>query len=144
VRFTNATETLIWAVKDKTCRKYTFNKEYARKFGIGKVGANVWVLPICWGNERLKNHNGKKLHSTQKPMELLKRIILTSTNEGDLILDPMCGTGTTGYVAKILNREFVMVEVNSEYVEGAAKRLKQKPVMLEEFCQKKQNLLLSI
>jgi DNA modification methylase len=81
VRFTNATETLIWATKDKGVKKYTFNKEYAKKFGIGKIGANVWLLPICQGEERLKDEKGKKLHSTQKPIELLKRVILTSTKE---------------------------------------------------------------
>lgn len=83
VRFTNATENLIWAVKDKHVKGHTFNKEFAKKVSIGKVGANVWVFPLCWGNERLKDENGKKLHSTQKPVELLKRVILTSTKEGD-------------------------------------------------------------
>ncbi len=122
VRFTNATETLIWAVKDKSIKKYTFNKEYAKKFGIGKIGANVWLLPICQGKERLKDEKGKKMHSTQKPIELLRRIILTSTKEGDLILDPLAGTGTTGYVAQALKRNFVMIEINSKYVEGIVKR----------------------
>jgi len=125
VRFTNATENLIWAVKDKNSKKYTFNREFAKKFGIGSVGANVWVLPLCWGNERLKNKQGKKLHSTQKPIELLKRVILTSTKEGDLILDPVAGTGTTGYVAKALNRDFVMIEINPKYVEGMIERFKK-------------------
>lgn len=125
VRFTNATETLIWAVKDKNAKKYTFNKEYARKFGIGKIGANVWVFPLCSGKERLKDEKGKKLHSTQKPVELLKRIILTSTKEGDLILDPMAGTGTTGYVAKALKRNFVMIEINEKYVKGIVERFKK-------------------
>jgi len=122
VRFTNATETLIWAVKDKGVKRYTFNKEYAKKFGMGKVRSNVWILPICWGKERIKGTNGKKLHSTQKPIELLKRVILTSTKEGDLILDPVAGTGTTGYVANALRRNFVMIEINKEYVNGIKKR----------------------
>ena len=124
VRFTNATETLIWAVKDKKAKKYTFNKDYAKSFGVGQVGANVWTLPLCWGEERIKDKEGKKLHSTQKPIELLKRVILTSTKEGDLILDPVAGTGTTGYVAKALNRNFIMIEINKKYVEGIAKRFK--------------------
>jgi DNA modification methylase len=124
VRFTNATETLIWAVKEKGAKKYTFNKEYAKKFGIGKVGANVWVFPICWGEERLKDEQGKKLHSTQKPVELLKRVILTSTKEGDLILDPVAGTGTTGYVARALKRDFLMIEINPKYVKGIVERFK--------------------
>ena len=122
VRFTNATETLIWAVKDKNVKKYKFNKAYAKLFGIGKVGANVWVLPICGGKERIKNEKGEKLHSTQKPIELLKRVILTSTDEGDLILDPFAGTGTTGYVAQALKRDFIMIEVNTNYVKGMKER----------------------
>jgi DNA modification methylase len=127
VRFTNATENLIWAVKDKNCKKYTFNKEYAKSFGIGKVGANVWVLPLCVGEERLKNEEGKKLHSAQKPVELLKRVILTSTKEGDLVLDPLAGTGTTGYVAQALKRNFIMIEINQKYVKGIEERFKHPP-----------------
>jgi len=129
VRFTNATETLIWAVKDKNSKKYTFNKNYAKQFGIGKIGANVWVLPLCNGKERLKDEKGKKVHSTQKPIELLKRVILTSTNEGDLILDPVAGIGTTGYVAKALKRNFVMIEINPKYVEWIKKRF-EKPLKI--------------
>jgi DNA modification methylase len=123
VRFTNATETLIWAVKDKKVKKYTFNKEMAKQFGIGKVGANVWQIPICSGRERIKDENGNKIHSTQKPIELLKRVILTSTKEGDFILDPMAGTGTTGYISKMLNRDFTMIERKPEYVEAIVRRL---------------------
>jgi len=132
VRFTNATENLIWAVKDKHVKGYTFNKEYAKKIGIGKVGANVWVLPLCWGNERLKNEEGKKLHSTQKPTELLKRIILTSTKEGDLVLDPVAGTGTTGCVAQALKRNFVMIEINPKYVKGMVERFKR-PLRITDY-----------
>jgi len=123
VRFTNATETIIWAVKDKKVKKYTFNKELAKQFGIGKIGANVWQIPICSGKERIKDKDGNKIHSTQKPVELLRRIILTSTKENDLILDPMAGTGTTGYVAKMLKRNFTMIEEKPEYVEAIVKRV---------------------
>jgi len=125
VRFTNATETLIWAVKDKHSKGHTFNKNYAKECGVGKVGANVWVLPICNGKERLKDGKGKKLHSTQKPEELLKRIISTSTKEEDLILDPVAGVGTTGYVARALKRNFVMTEINHKYVDGIQKRFEE-------------------
>lgn len=123
VRFTNATETLIWAVKDKDCKKYTFIAEKAKEFGIGKVGANVWQIPLCAGKERVKDSDGKKLHSTQKPVRLLERVVLTSTNPGDLILDPMAGTGTTGFVAKMHERRFVMIERNSKYVKAIDTRL---------------------
>jgi DNA modification methylase len=140
VRFTNATETLIWAVKDKNCKKYTFNKDYAKQFGIGKVGANVWVLPLCLGEERIKTEEGKKLHSTQKPIELLKRVILTSSNEGDIVLDPVAGTGTTGYVAKALNRNFVMIEINKSYVKGMEKRFKQPLRLNDKLIEKDKHL----
>jgi len=140
VRFTNATENLIWAVKDKKSKKYTFNKEYAKAFGIGKVGANVWVLPLCLGNERLKDENGKKLHSTQKPVELLKRVILTSTKEGDLVLDPVAGTGTTGYVAQALKRNFVMIEINPKYVKGIEERFKH-PLKITDIASPNKNYI---
>lgn len=131
VRFTNATETLIWAVKDKNVKKYTFNKDYAKQFGIGRIGANVWIFPLCNGKERLKDENGKKVHSTQKPTELLKRVILVSTNEGDLILDPLAGVGTTGFVARALKRNFVMIEINPKYVEWIKRRF-EKPLKITD------------
>lgn len=121
VRFTNATENLIWAVKDKH-ERYTFNVDYAKIYGVDKVGTDIWVLPICTGEERMMDEKGKKLHSTQKPVELLKRVILTSTKEGDIVLDPVAGSGTTGYVAQALKRNFVMVEVNSKYVDAIEER----------------------
>ncbi|MCS7180559.1 MAG: site-specific DNA-methyltransferase, partial [bacterium] len=74
--------------------------------------------------ERLKDENSKKIHSTQKPIELLKRVILTSTREGDFILDPVAGTGTTGYVAYNLKRNFVMIEINPKYVKGIEERFR--------------------
>lgn len=122
VRFTNATETLIWAARDKGAKKHTFDKRLAKEFGVGKVGANVWNIPICTGDERLKRAGGGKLHSTQKPEELLRRVILTTTNEGDIVLDPVAGTGTTGYVAGRLRRHFVMIEINPKYVAGIQER----------------------
>lgn len=85
----------------------------------------MWHLPICRGRERMKGEDGKKLHSTQKPAELLRRVILTSTNEGDLVLDPVAGTGTTGYVAQALRRDFVMIEINPQYVKGIEQRFQR-------------------
>jgi DNA modification methylase len=125
VRFTNATETLIWAARDKTAKKHVFNKKLAKEFGVGKVGANVWNIPICTGQERLKRAGGGKLHSTQKPEELLRRVILTTTKEGDVVLDPVAGTGTTGYVASALRRHFVMMEINPVYVRGIEDRFRR-------------------
>jgi DNA modification methylase len=126
VRFTNATETLIWASKDGTSKDYTFRKQRAKEFGIGKVGANVWVLPICMGNERLKDPDGKSVHPAQKPLELMKRIILTTTHMGDLILDPFAGTGTTGFAARRYKRDFIMIEIDGKYAEAADLRMERR------------------
>ncbi|NPD89853.1 MAG: site-specific DNA-methyltransferase [Asgard group archaeon] len=131
VRFTNATESIIWATKNKEEKKYFFDKEKAKEFGIGKVGANLWLIPLCTGKERLKDEEGKKLHATQKPQELLRRIILSTSKEGDLILDPLAGVGTTGYVAKALNRNFVMIEKEEKYTEGIRRRFQNPPVLKE-------------
>ncbi|MCE7741953.1 MAG: site-specific DNA-methyltransferase [Candidatus Heimdallarchaeota archaeon] len=136
VRFTNATETLIWATKNKDAKKYTFKKDLAKKYGIGKVGANVWLIPLCTGKERLKDKEGNKLHSTQKPQELLRRVIETTSNEGDIVLDPMAGVGTTGYVAKALNRNFIMIEKEKKYVGGITKRFEQTPILEEKEVKK--------
>ena len=104
-RFTNAHETLIWAARDAGSR-YTFNYE-ALKAGNDDVQVRSdWTIPLCTGDERLKAGNGRKLHPTQKPEALLARVILASSRPDDLVLDPFCGTGTTGAVAKRLGRRF--------------------------------------
>lgn len=131
VRFTNATETLIWAVKSKDVRGYTFDKTRVRSFGVGQIGANVWVIPTCIGRERLKGENGQKIHSTQKPVELLRRIIITASKEGDVVFDPMAGVGTTGYVANALGRKYIMVEANPDYIRAIEERM-QTPLPLEK------------
>lgn len=128
VRMTNASETLIWAVKDKTVKNYTYNKDVAREYSMADFGSkipfNVWRLPICMGKERLKDENGKKLHSTQKPEKLLERIIRISTKPNDIVFDPVAGTGTTGVVAKKYGRHFIMIEIEEKYVKKMADRLK--------------------
>ncbi len=131
VRFTNATETLIWAVKDKEAKGYTFNSDIARKFSPGKLALNVWQLPICTGEERLKDAAGKKLHPTQKPEALLERVILVSTKEGDVVLDPLAGTGTTGIVAQRFHRHFVMVEKERKYVDACLRRFERQILSLK-------------
>ena len=128
VRFTNSTETLLWAVKDKKSKGYTFNKEWAKAFGIGKVYENVWRIPICSRAEKVKDDQGLKVHPTQKPIELLKRIILTSTKEGDLILDPMAGIGTTGITAYTLGRKFTLIEKEEKYIKWIIERFKNQEV----------------
>jgi modification methylase len=122
-RFTNAHETLIWAARDAGAKGYTFNYE-ALKAGNEDVQVRSdWTLALCTGEERIKGENGKKLHPTQKPEALLARVILAASRPDDLVLDPFCGTGTTGAVAKRLRRRFVGFEREAGYAKAAEKRL---------------------
>src|SRR5436853_766994 len=121
-RFTNAHETLIWASRDQDTR-YTFNYE-ALKAGNEDIQVRSdWTLPLCTGDERLKGHDGKKLHPTQKPEALLARVILSSSRPDDLVLDPFCGTGTTGAVARRLRRRFIGFEREGTYAQAAEQRI---------------------
>src|SRR5437899_3587431 len=122
-RFTNAHETMIWAAREAGGKGYTFNYE-ALKAGNEDVQVRSdWTLPLCTGEERLKSPQGKKLHPTQKPETLLARVILASSRPDDLVLDPFCGTGTTGAVAKRLGRRFVGVERERDYALAAERRI---------------------
>src|SRR5712692_1432 len=122
-RFTNAHETMIWAARGADAKAYTFNYE-ALKAGNDDVQMRSdWTLPLCTGEERLKNSDGKKLHPTQKPEALLARVILSSSRPDDLVLDPFCGTGTTGAVSKRLGRRFIGFEREQSYARAAQARI---------------------
>ncbi|MEM6276357.1 MAG: site-specific DNA-methyltransferase [Pseudomonadota bacterium] len=121
-RFTNAHETLIWASRGEGA-KYTFNYEALKALNEGVQMRSDWVLPICTGHERLKDAQGDKAHPTQKPEALLHRIILGTTNEGDVVLDPFFGTGTTGAMAKMLGRDWIGIEREEAYREIAERRI---------------------
>ena len=122
-RFTNAHETLIWAANSKSS-KYTFNYQTMKKLnGNKQMRSDDWLINICSGKERLKDINKQKIHNTQKPEELLMRIILSSTSPGDIVLDPFFGTGTTGAVCKKLGRRFIGIEKNATYLKEAKKRI---------------------
>ncbi len=82
-----------------------------------------WTFPICTGHERLKNARGEKAHPTQKPEALLHRLLVATTNPGDVVLDPFFGTGTTGAVATMLGRHFVGIEREEAYRQLAAERI---------------------
>jgi len=120
-RFTNAHETLIWAQKHKDA-KYVFNYWPMKDLNEGKQMRSDWVLPICTGSERIRT-DGEKAHSTQKPEALLYRVILASTDPGDIVLDPFFGTGTSGAVAKRLHRQWIGIEREAKYVEVARRRI---------------------
>lgn len=121
VRLTNAHETLLWAAYSDDS-PYTFNYHALKRLNGGKQMRSDWVLPICSGSERVRV-NGVKAHSTQKPEALLYRVILSSSQPGDLVLDPFFGTGTTGAVAKRLHRGWIGIEQDRQYVELSRERI---------------------
>tara|TARA_R110002074_G_scaffold92367_1_gene201630 strand:- start:3032 stop:4141 length:1110 start_codon:yes stop_codon:yes gene_type:complete len=121
-RLTNAHETMIWASRGEGS-KYTFNYEALKALNEGIQMRSDWVLPICTGHERLKDENGDKAHPTQKPESLLHRVMIGTTNPGDVVLDPFFGTGTTGAVAKMLGRDFIGIEREAAYRKAATARL---------------------
>jgi modification methylase len=120
-RFTNAHETLIWAAREKTSR-YTFNYEALKAGNEDVQMRSDWTIPLCTGEERLKDGSGRKLHPTQKPESLLARAILSSTRPGDVVLDPFFGTGTTGAAARRLGRHYIGVEQDATYAARAQAR----------------------
>jgi modification methylase len=122
-RFTNAHETLIWASREPGGKGYTFNYEALKAANEDIQVRSDWTISLCTGEERLKGGNGKKLHPTQKPEALLARVILATSRPDDLVLDPFCGTGTTGAVAKRLGRRFIGVEREAAYAKAAEQRM---------------------
>lgn len=129
-RFNNAHETMLWASKEKEA-KYTFHYKTMKAYNDDLQMRSDWYIPICTGKERIKQ-DSEKAHSTQKPAELLMRIILSTSNIGDIVLDPFLGSGTTGAVAKRLGRNFIGIEKEEAYVRIAKERIdKITPVKTE-------------
>jgi len=126
--FTHSTEFVVWAVKGK---KWIFNYEDLKKMnpdkqkdGSLKQMRDVWQLPLVQGKERIKGKDNRAIHPTQKPEEMLKRIIIASSNKGDIILDPFLGSGTTAVVAKRLGRKWIGIEKEEKYVKISNLRIK--------------------
>lgn len=119
--FTHASEHLVWAAKDKKS-KHTFNYEFMKEMAGGKqmksVWHDIWVLPTVKKEEKIF---GK--HPTQKPVELIRRAVLASSNPGDLVFDPFCGSGTTGVVCKEEGRRFVGIDDEEKFLKIAVKRI---------------------
>lgn len=124
-RLKNDVEFVIWAKKSEKST-YRFNHHVAKRFNdfsAAKQLGSVWQIPACGGAERLKDSRGQKLHSTQKPEELLRRIILISSGQGDVVFDPFMGTGTTGAMAKRLRRQWSGIERETRYQLAAIERI---------------------
>ncbi len=125
--FTHSAEFVVWAVKGKN---WILNYEELKninpekqKDGKPKQMRDVWTMPLVQGRERIRGANGRALHPTQKPAELLKRIIVASSNVGDIVLDPFLGSGTTAVVSRKLKRNWIGIEKEQKYVDIAQERI---------------------
>jgi site-specific DNA-methyltransferase (adenine-specific)/modification methylase len=125
--FTHSTEFIVWATKGK---KWTFNYNELKEInpdkqldGSLKQMRDLWSLPLVQGKERIRGKDGRALHPTQKPEEMLKRIIIASSNVKDIVLDPFLGSGTTAFVAKKLKRHWIGIDSNKKYIEISKKRI---------------------
>ena len=123
--FTESTEHLIWATKNGKSKKWKFNYQFTKDHiedminPIGKQTRNVWSIPLTPKSEKWAG-----VHPTQKPFELLRRILLSCTDKGDTVLDPFTGSGTTNAVAKYYGRNSIGIEINPKYIDVMKKRLK--------------------
>lgn len=119
--FTHSTETILWAKKNAKA-KHFFNYELMKELNAGKQMKDVWS-DIWTGGLTPQREKTFGKHPTQKPLYLLKKILLASTREDDLVLDPFCGSGTTGVVCKVLGRKFIGIDINEEFIALAKERL---------------------
>lgn len=115
--FVHSTETILWAKKDIKKAKHKFNYALMKELNGGKQAKDVWETSLT-------KHSEKKYgkHPTQKPIAILEKLILASTDEGDLILDPFNGSGTTGIVANKLKRKYIGIDLEKEYLDITIRR----------------------
>ena len=124
--FTASHETILWASKGKKA-KHVFNYTISKNWDVendnlyskGKQMRSVWSIPSTPKREKLEGN-----HPTQKPLELLRRLVAMCTNEGDTVLDPFCGSGTTGVACVLLQRNFIGIDLDQSYLDLSAKRMK--------------------
>lgn len=116
--FTHSTETVLWARKADKGTRHFFNYDLMRKLNGGKQMKDVWTGGLTPASEK---RFGK--HPTQKPVYLLERILLASTRENDVVLDPFCGSSTTGVACKHLKRKYIGIDNNKEYLQLSIERL---------------------
>ncbi len=117
--FTHSTETILWVRKGKKTKHY-FNYDLMKELNKGKQMKDVWIVG---SPKKTEKDLGK--HPTQKPEELIERIILSSTQENDLVLDMFNGSGTTGVVSIRNNRRYLGIELDEEYYQLSKQRLER-------------------
>lgn len=117
--FTHSTETILWAQKNDKRSRHYFNYPLMKELNGGKQMKDVWTGTLT---PRTEKRFGK--HPTQKPLYLLERILLACTRENDIVLDPFCGSSTTGVACKHLHRKYIGIDSNLEYINLSLERLK--------------------
>ena len=132
--FTHSTELIIWARKSKNIAHY-YNYELMKAINDGRQMKDVWDLPAIAKWEKTQ---GK--HPTQKPLSVLSRIVLASTHENDLVLDPFTGSSTTGIAATLFNRKFIGIDTDAGYLEISKNRYKEAISLKIEMARKIQGL----
>jgi site-specific DNA-methyltransferase (adenine-specific) len=115
--FTHSTETIIWGKKNEKS-KHTFNYHVMKELNGGKQMKDVWEIGRPKKDEK---KFGK--HPTQKPEEVMERLVLSTSNPGDIVLDMFCGSGTTGVVSIKHNRKFIGIDENVDFLEISKKRI---------------------
>ena len=130
--FTYSTEFIIWARKSEKKAHY-FNYDLMKRINGDKQMTDVWFLPAI---ARWEKSCGK--HPTQKPLALLTRIIMASTQRGEWVLDPFCGSSTTGIAANLLGRRFLGIDQEKDYIEISKNRREEleNPQAYDVFCSK--------
>jgi site-specific DNA-methyltransferase (adenine-specific) len=130
---THSTEFIAWFAKGKG---WKFNYDNMKKYNQGKQLRDVWEFAVCQGTERIKGKNGRAAHPTQKPFELFKRLVEMVTEEWDIVVDPFMGSGTTAIAAMHLNRNWIGIEKDKEYLNIANKRIAKhkKDTKLKDYC----------
>ena len=123
-RLTNSTETLIWCVKNKNA-KCTFNYQKLKEINNGKQMRSDWYFSVCRGHERILDENGKKIHSTQKPLKLIDRVLKCCTQENDSVLNFFAGVLTMGEACENNNLNYTLIDNNEKYIQYGLKRLKK-------------------
>jgi len=118
---TYSTEFIVWFAKGK---RWKFNYENMKKYNYGKQLRDVWDFPSCQGPERIKGEDGRSAHPTQKPLKLFERLIEMASEKGDVILDPFIGSGTTALASEILERKWIGIDSNQDYIKLANERVK--------------------
>lgn len=115
--FTHSTETILWARKLEAKRHF-FNYALMKELNGGKQMKDVWTGSLTPQREKIFGR-----HPTQKPLYLLEKIILASTRADDIVLDPFCGSSTTGVACKMWGRKFIGIDNNAEFMALSKERL---------------------